>query len=133
MDTAINILISAAEATEAAKAVSRASADMHMPSEKALDGAGAVKHSQFNTSSSTHRSRNQEQSEQLEIDTRNNNNINSKRKNAKPVISSTKIGLYAAEGPKKINKKCNFFLAAVGCRNGSNCKFIHDTNSSNTF
>lgn len=128
MDTALNILVAAAEvAEEAAKVASNAY--IHMPSEKVSDGAG-----QFSASSSssiTHpRSRNQEQSEQFEIDNNNKNNIISKRPHVKPAITSMKAsGPHATEGPKKVNKKCNFFLSAVGCRNGSSCKFIHETSS----
>ena len=128
LDTALNILIAAAEAAEEAAKVASNNAYIHMPSEKASDGAG-----QFNASSSpsiTHpRSRNQEQSEQFEIDNNNKNNISSKRPHVKPSMASMKAGPHATEGPKKVNKKCNFFLSAVGCRNGSSCKFIHETNS----
>lgn len=128
MDTALNILVAAAEAEEEAAKVA-SNAYMHGPSEKSSsDVAG-----QFSASSSsslTHpRSRNEEQSEQFEIDNNNKNNVNSKRSHVKPAIASMKAGLHATEGPKKVNKKCNFFLSAVGCRNGSSCKFIHETSS----
>jgi hypothetical protein len=131
MDTALNILVAAGEAEEeAAKVVSNSY--IHGPSEKSSsDVAGQFSASSSSSSSSlTHpRSRNEEQSEQFEIDNNNKNNINSKRPHVKPAIASMKAGLHATEGPKKVNKKCNFFLSAVGCRNGSSCKFIHETSS----
>jgi len=129
LDTALNILVAAAEAEEEAAKVA-SNAYIHGPSEKSSsDVAGQFSASSPSSSLTHHRSRNEEQSEQFEIDNNNRNNINSKRPHVKPALASMKTGLHATEGLKKVNKKCNFFLSAVGCRNGSSCKFIHETTS----